>query len=58
MDDKHDPRVERDIRDRVELIFENFSLEEILEMNDLTPQDVIYLLYMDGQIAEPETYFP
>jgi hypothetical protein len=56
--DKHDTRVEKDIRNRVDMIFENYTLEEILEMNDLTEQDVVYLLFMDGQINEPESYLP
>jgi hypothetical protein len=53
-----DTRHEQDVRDRVELIFENYSLEDLLEMNDLTEQEAIYLLYMEGHISEPESYFP
>lgn len=53
-----DRRTEDDIRDRVDLIFENYTLEELLEMNDLTEQDAIFLLYMEGYISEPESYFP
>lgn len=53
-----DPRVEEDIKNRVEMIFENYSLEEVMEMNDLTPEEVVFLLYMDGHISEPESYLP
>lgn len=56
--DKEDNRVEADIRDRIDFIFENYTLEEIIEMNDLTDRDVIYLLFMEGHINEPEAYFP
>lgn len=56
--DNPDRRVEESIRDRVEFIFENYTLSEILEMNDLTEQEVIFLLYMEGHINEPQSYFP
>jgi len=56
--DNSDTRHEEGVRDRVELIFENYNLEELLEMNDLTEQDVIFLLYMEGHISEPESFFP
>lgn len=56
--DKEDNRSEADIRDRIEFVFENYTLEEILEMNDLSELDVIYLLFMEGHISEPEAYFP
>lgn len=51
-------KYKQDVEDRVELIFENYTLEEILEMNDLTDREAIYLLYMGGHINEPESYFP
>lgn len=54
----NDNRTENDVRDRVDLIFENYTLEEILEMNDLTEQEAIFLLFMGGHINEPESYFP
>lgn len=47
-----------DIEDKITLILESYSLEDILEMNDLTAQDAIYLLFMEGHISEPEAYFP
>lgn len=56
--DNPDLRAENDIRDRVELIFENYTLEELLEMNDLTEKEVIFLMFMEGHISEPQAYFP
>lgn len=56
--DNPDTRVEVDMRERVELVFENYTLEQILEMNDLTEQEAIFLLFMEGHINEPESYFP
>lgn len=56
--DNTDTRHEREVRDRVDLIFENYTLEDLLEMNDLTEQEVIFLLFMEGHISEPESYFP
>lgn len=56
--DRDNTRNEREVRDRVDFIFENYSLEEILEMNDITPEDAVFLLYMNGHIKEPEAYFP
>lgn len=47
-----------DISDRVEAIFNDYDFETLLEMNDLTPEDVFTLLYNAGQIREPETYLP
>lgn len=32
----------------------NFTLEELLELNDITEEDVIRLLYEQGLIGEPE----
>lgn len=53
-----DTRSEKDIRDRIETIFENYSLDELLEMNDLTAPEAFMLLYMDGYVNEPEAFFP
>lgn len=57
-DDLDFGRTNRDIEDRVALIFENYTLDEILEMNDLSHEYAIYLLFMEGHINEPESYFP
>lgn len=51
-------KFKEDVENRIEHIFENYSLEEVLEMNDLTDREVIYLLFMEGHINEPEAYFP
>jgi hypothetical protein len=40
------------------MIFENYSLADLLEMNDLTEQEAIFLLYMGGYISEPEAFLP
>lgn len=35
-------------------ILEVYSFEEILEMNNLTEEDVVLLLYQEGYIKLPE----
>lgn len=57
-DDLAYSRYKEDIEDRIDLIFQNYSLEKILEMNDIDERRVIYLLYMEGHIKEPEAYLP
>lgn len=57
-DDRAVGKYKDDIEDKIALIFESYSLDEILEMNDLTAHDAIYLLYMEGHISEPEAFFP
>lgn len=37
-----------------EILLTNFTLEELLELNDLTEEDVIVLLFENGLINEPE----
>lgn len=37
-----------------EILLANFSLDEILELNDLTEEDVIALLFENGLVKEPE----
>jgi len=44
--------------DRVAFILENYTLEDVLEMNELTSEEVLMLLYMAGHIKEPEAYLP
>ena len=56
--DNPDTRFEQEIRNRVEMIFENYTLDEILEMNDLSEQEAIYLLFTEGHISEPEAFLP
>jgi hypothetical protein len=41
-----------------EEILKDFKLEEVLEMNDLTEEDVLEILLENGLINEPERYFP
>jgi hypothetical protein len=38
----------------VESILESYSLEEILEMNDLAVADALYLLYCSGDVTLPD----
>lgn len=37
-----------------EILLANFSLEELLELNDITEEEVIELLYENGMLHEPE----
>lgn len=37
-----------------EILLSNFSLDELLEMNDISEEEVINLLYDNGWLAEPE----
>lgn len=57
-DDIKDSRYRADVDDRIDMIFENYTLAEVLEMNDLEEKYVLYLLYMGGHIKEPEAYLP
>lgn len=43
-----------DLEDRIDMLVEQWSLEEIFEMCDITPQAVILFLYENGQIELPE----
>lgn len=38
-----------------EVLLANFTLEEILELNDITEEDVITMLFNAGLISEPES---
>lgn len=42
---------------RAEELLKDFTLEELLEMNNLTEQEVIELLLEAGLINDPERYF-
>ena len=37
-----------------EILLANFSLEEILELNDISEEEVIEILYENGWLTEPE----
>lgn len=37
-----------------EILLANFSLEELLELNDISEEEVIELLYAQGWLNEPE----
>lgn len=37
-----------------EILLSNFSLEELLELNDISEEEVIELLYDQGWLSEPE----
>lgn len=47
-----------DIADQVDLIFQNYSLEELLEMNEMTPEEAFQILYNQGLLSEPASYLP
>lgn len=44
-----------DIKKEVENALETYSIEEILEHNDLTIEDALVLLIKDGWLILPET---
>lgn len=46
------------LEETIALILENYTIEEVLEMNELTDEDVLELLYMAGHIKEPAAYLP
>lgn len=37
-----------------EILLANFTLEEILELNDISEEEVVNLLYDNGWLNEPE----
>lgn len=43
-----------DLEDRIAMLVEQWSLEDIFEMCDITPEAVIMFLYEHGQIDLPE----
>lgn len=45
------------LEDVFEFLLEQFSLDEILEMNDLTEVEVLELLFKEGLITQPERSF-
>lgn len=42
------------VRNIEDLLLVGFSLEELMEMNDITEEQVVVLLYEAGLIYEPE----
>jgi hypothetical protein len=42
------------MEDRIDMLVEQWSLEEIFEMCDITPQQVISILFEGGHIDLPE----
>jgi hypothetical protein len=45
------------IEDIFEFLLEQFSLEEILEMNNLSTTEVLTILFEEGLLSEPERVF-
>lgn len=45
---------ENTTEDLIEFLLSQFDLEELLEMNDLSPEEVLLFLFEGGLIAEPE----
>ncbi len=48
---------DRDFSSLIEKVLKDFSFEEILEMNDLTEEDVLVILMGQGMLLYPEVYF-
>lgn len=48
---------DRDFSKLIERILEDFSFLEILELNDLTEEDVLVALMERGMLLYPEVYF-
>lgn len=48
---------ENSLEDVFEFLLEQFTLEEILEMNNLNPAEILELLYLEGLLTEPERVF-
>ena len=46
------------LEDILEFLLEQFTLEELLEMNDITELEVLEILYHEGFLTEPERVFP
>ena len=42
------------VREQIEELLDTYSLEEILEMNDLLPEEAIRVLYDRGLIVFPD----
>lgn len=45
---------ENSIDDLLEFLLEQFTLEELLEMNDLTEIEVLKVLFTEGLLVQPE----
>lgn len=45
---------ENTLTDILEFLLEQFTLEEVLEMNDITPLEALERLYNEGLITQPE----
>jgi hypothetical protein len=43
-----------ELEDRIELLVEQWSLDEVFEFLDITPQQAILILYEGGHIDLPE----
>jgi hypothetical protein len=48
---------DNDLDDLLEFLLEQFTLEEILEINDLTEREVLLILFREGLLVEPERVF-
>ena len=45
------------LNDVLEFLLEQFTLEEILEMNDLTQIEILNILFDEGLLFQPERVF-
>lgn len=48
---------ENTLDDIFEFLLEQFTLEEILELNDITEAEVLEMLFEKGLLTEPERVF-
>lgn len=47
-------RYDRKHIDMIKLLLENYELEDILEQSDITPEEALYILFIEGYIEFPE----
>lgn len=48
---------DKDYRSHVEILLADFSFSDLLEMNDLTEEDVLDFLLEHGMLSEPQRLF-
>jgi hypothetical protein len=46
------------LEQRISSILADYSFVEVMEMNDLSEEEILMILYMAGHIKEPESYLP
>lgn len=46
------------LEQRISSILADYPFVEVMEMNDLSEEEILMILYMAGHIKEPESYLP